>query len=174
MQHTRIGILSDSHGRVENTRLAVQMLLDHKCSLLLHLGDLGSDQVADELVGHNARIVLGNCDDDAIGRYSEHVGVINDHPAGRITIDDRTIVFTHGHIESAMREALSAGVDYLLHGHTHEVRDERIGRTRVINPGALHRAARYTAAVLEPATGHLELLALPRPVRERLGGRADA
>jgi predicted phosphodiesterase len=25
--------------------------------------------------------------------------------------------------------------DYLLHGHTHVRRDERAGRTRIINPG---------------------------------------
>ena len=164
MLHTRIGLMSDSHGRVENTRQAVSMLLERGCTLLLHMGDLGSEQVVDELVGRNARIVLGNCDDATLGRYAELVGVINDHPTGRTEIDGRMIAFTHGHIESAMRKALAADVDYLIHGHSHELRDERLGRTRIINPGALHRAARYTAAVLEPATGHLEILALPRPV----------
>jgi predicted phosphodiesterase len=50
----------------------------------------------------------------------------------------------------------------VLHGHTHEIRDERVGLTRVINPGALHRAARYTAAVLEPASDRLEIIVVPR------------
>lgn len=153
--------------------MAVSMLQERGCAILLHLGDLGSDEVIDELVGHNARVVLGNCDDDALGRYAGHVGVANDHPAGRLVVDDRSIAYTHGHIEPAMRDALADGVDFLLHGHTHETRDERIGRTRVINPGALHRASRYTAAVLEPATGRLELLVLPRPARERLVVRVD-
>jgi predicted phosphodiesterase len=61
-----------------------------------------------------------------------------------------------------MEQALRDGADYLLHGHTHELRDERIGRTRMINPGALFRAARYTAALLDPRADRLEILALPR------------
>ena len=158
----RIGLLSDSHGRINTTRGAVQLLLQRGCGLLLHLGDLGSEEVVDELVGHNARLVLGNCDDSSIGRYAAHVGVLNDHPAGRIEIATRVIVFTHGHIEEPMRAALAEGAAYLLHGHSHELRDERIGRTRVINPGALHRAGRYTAAVLEPATGALDIVEVPR------------
>jgi putative phosphoesterase len=160
--NVRIGILSDSHGRVKPTRAAVKVLLDRRCAMLLHLGDLGSDAVIDELVGHNARLVLGNCDDDDLARYAALVGVINDHPAGRVTVNGRSVAFTHGHIESAMTAALREGADYLLHGHTHEVRDERHGRTRVINPGALHRAARYTAAVLEPANDRLDILEVPR------------
>ncbi len=153
--------MSDSHGRADITRKAVAMLLERNCALLLHLGDLCSEQVVDELVMQppcHARIVLGNCDDDALGRYAGHVGVINDHPAGRLEIGGRVVVFTHGHIESAMRAAIAEGADYLLHGHSHEVRDERIGRTRIINPGALHRAARYTAAVLDPGSDQLDVL----------------
>jgi uncharacterized protein len=160
--HTRLGILSDSHGRADTTRAAVALLLERGCSLLLHLGDLGSEAVIDELVGNNARIVLGNCDDDDLGRYAELVGVRNDHPAGRLEIDGRSLVFTHGHIEELMRNAVRNGVDYLLHGHTHEARDDRVGRCRIINPGALHRAARYTAAVLEPAIDRLEFIEVPR------------
>jgi predicted phosphodiesterase len=59
-----------------------------------------------------------------------------------------------------MESALEDGVDFLLHGHTHEVRDERVGSTRIINPGALFRARRYTAALLTPATGALRIVTL--------------
>jgi predicted phosphodiesterase len=48
--------------------------------------------------------------------------------------------------------------DYLLHGHTHVRRDERVGKTRVINPGALHRAAEKTVALLDLAADRLEYL----------------
>lgn len=162
MTSSRLGLLADSHGRVNVTRDAVKLLRDRGCDLLLHLGDLGSEGVIDELVGHPVRIVLGNCDDDALGRYAEHVGVPNAHPAGRLDLDGTTVFFTHGHIEGLMRAALAEGVRYLLHGHSHEPRDDMVGGTRVINPGALHRAARYTAAVLEPATGALEFIEVAR------------
>jgi predicted phosphodiesterase len=40
-------------------------------------------------------------------------------------------------------------VDLLLHGHSHRMRNERVGRTRVVNPGALHRAAVRTVGIVE-------------------------
>jgi hypothetical protein len=155
----RIGILADSHGRAGTTAAAVRTLLDAGADLLLHLGDIETESVIDELVGHDARIVFGNCDYEAdrLTRYAELVGVTVDHPMGRLQVDSQTIAFTHGHVPRLLDEAIRDGVDYLLHGHTHQLRDERIQRTRVINPGALFRANRYTAALLEPETQRLTI-----------------
>jgi putative phosphoesterase len=155
-----IGILSDSHGRAEITGRAVRGLRERGAEMLLHLGDVGTEAVIDELVGHDARLVLGNCDfpPAPLRRYATYLGIAVDDPMGRLEVGGRRIAFTHGHLDHLMEQALAEGVDYLLHGHTHEARDERIGRTRVINPGALHRAARYTAAILDPAAGRVELL----------------
>lgn len=159
-----IGLLSDSHGQVRSTQHAVAALKDAGAEVLLHLGDIETVEVLDELVGHNARLVFGNCDWDAVNlaRYAEHVGIAVDHPAGRIVIEGRTILYTHGHLEQLMQEALADGVDYLIHGHTHAIRDEMIDRTRVINPGALFRAQRYTAALLDPVADRLSLLTIDK------------
>ena len=158
-----LGLLSDSHGRVEPTRTAVQLLLDRGAELLIHLGDVGSRNVIDELVGRPAHLVFGNCDDERdLAEYARCMNLIVDHPLGMLTIDGRRVAFTHGHIPDAMINALSQEADYLLHGHTHEVCDQRRGATRIINPGALHRAPRYTAALLDPGTGSLEIIEVPR------------
>lgn len=159
-----IGILSDSHGHAEVTGRAVRVLRERGAEVLLHLGDLGSGAVIDELIGANARIVFGNCDWDAAGltRYAELVGVAVDHPMGRLETAGRRIAFTHGHLPLLVRQALDERVDYLLHGHTHEVRDERVGPTRLINPGALHRARRYTAAVLDPASDAVDFIEISK------------
>jgi len=156
----RIGILSDSHGRNEMTRAAVALLRQRGVDVLLHLGDLGSEAVIDELVGFNARIVFGNCDWDeqSLARYAEIMGIQVDHPLGILEVAGKRIAFTHGHLPQLMRQAMGDGVDYLLHGHTHEVRDERVEQTRIINPGALFRAARYTAAILDPVHDTVEIV----------------
>lgn len=156
----RIGILSDSHGRADTTARAVTLLRQRGVEMLLHLGDIGDEQVIDELVGYDSRIVFGNCDWDIAGltRHAQIMGVRVDHPMGIIEADGRRIAFTHGHLPELMRQAMESGVQYLLHGHSHELRDERIGPTRIINPGALQRAARYTAAVLDPAADALEII----------------
>lgn len=159
-----IGVLSDSHGRVDRTARAVKMLLDHGAELLLHLGDIGSDDVIDELVGHNTRIVFGNCDWelDAMTRYARRVGIVVDHPIGSLEIDGCRVAYTHGDMPHLMQQALDDGVDFLLHGHTHAVEDERIGHTRVINPGALHHATRYTAALLDPSGNRVRWLEIEK------------
>ena len=159
-----IGILSDSHGRVETTASAVRLLRDAGAELLLHLGDIGSSRVLDELVGHPARVVFGNCDLDEreLRAHAEAMGIEVDHPAGELTWRGRRIVFTHGHLGTVVREALASEPEYLLVGHTHQVLDERMGSTRVLNPGALHRASRYTAAVLRPELDEFRVLEVPR------------
>ena len=48
--------------------------------------------------------------------------------------------------------------DYLLFGHTHIRLNERDGATRQINPGALHRAAEWTVAVLDVVQDQLRFL----------------
>lgn len=159
-----IGVLSDSHGRADTTARAVRALLDHGAQMLIHLGDLEAEAVIDELVGHNARIVFGNCDwnEQALAHYAELVGVRVDHPLGLAEVDGKRIAFTHGHLPGVMQDAINDGVDYLFYGHTHAVSDERHGCTRLINPGALFRAPRYTAALLDPAADHLRIIDVPK------------
>lgn len=160
-----IGILSDSHGHADTTALAVAILKERGAEILLHLGDIGNEQVIDELVGCNARIVFGNCDWDwqALNRYAQLVGVVVEHPMGIYEADGKRIAFTHGHLAVEMTKALKNQVDYLLHGHTHETSDRRQGKTRIINPGALFRASRYTTAVLDPLVDELNFIDIPKP-----------
>jgi uncharacterized protein len=161
-----IGVLSDSHGRAEVTRQAVHVLRQAGAETLLHLGDVETEAVIDELVGHNARLVFGNCDEERrLARYAQIMGISVDHPIGMIEAAGRQIAFTHGHLPHLMTQAMANGVDYLFHGHTHEVRDERVRGVRIINPGALHRARRYTAALLDPAADRLEIVEIPKPER---------
>jgi putative phosphoesterase len=158
-----LGILSDSHGHAETTHRAVEALLEAGAETLIHLGDIGSEEVLEELVVVPAKIVFGNCDDERLlARHAERLGVEVCHPIGFLEHASKRIAFSHGHLVPLMEAAVRNAVDYLLHGHTHEVRDERIGSTRVINPGALHRASRYTVALLDPQADRLRVLEVPR------------
>lgn len=164
MPGMKIGILADSHGRAARTGTAIRTLEDAGAEFLIHLGDIETESVIDEMVGRDTRIVFGNMDWNvsSLTSYAQSVGITVDHPIGRVTIDGKVIAFTHGDQEPLMRDALAEGVDYLLHGHSHTLRDERVGETRIINPGALCRARRYTAAVLDPASDDLRILEIER------------
>jgi putative phosphoesterase len=167
-------LLSDSHGRDQITARAVKLLVEAGAEVLLHLGDLGSTGVVEALVEGldpegrprpAVHIVFGNTDWETgdLRRSAEHLGIAVDDPVGRLVVAARTIVFQHGHHQREMDEALAEEVDYLCHGHTHVARDERIGRTRVINPGALHRARQHTVALLEVPRDRLRFLTVPPP-----------
>jgi predicted phosphodiesterase len=57
-----------------------------------------------------------------------------------------------------VRRVLAEQLDFLLSGHAHFPSDQQIGSVRRINPGALHRAEEFTVAVLDLASGGLEVL----------------
>jgi len=165
----RIGLISDSHGDAKRTGAAVQCLCEAGIDVLVHLGDIGTIgvidamAVADPVRGGMLEIhmVFGNTDWDlhTLGRYAADLGMTVSHPVGTLPprhSHDRPLVFCHGHDPVAMSQAVQQNVRYLCHGHTHEPRDEFSGHTRVINPGALHRARRYTAALLDTQTDDLQ------------------
>ncbi len=156
-----LGILSDSHGQRLRVRRAITLLQSRGATTFVHLGDLG-DGVLDELAGLDVRIVFGNCDDErSLASYAIDLGIVVLHPAGAFELDGKRIGMTHGHLVEHLESLYQAGVDYLLHGHTHERSDTCCGRVRLINPGALHRARPTSVARLVPATGELETIVVP-------------
>ncbi|MBI2647490.1 metallophosphoesterase family protein, partial [Candidatus Woesearchaeota archaeon] len=52
--------------------------------------------------------------------------------------------------------------DYVLTGHTHIKRDEKIGKTRIINPGALFGIHPYTIALLDVEKDKLNFVEIKR------------
>lgn len=159
-----IGVLSDSHGRAERTGRAVQLLRQRGAELLLHLGDIETEAVLEELAGHTARIVFGNCDwpVEPLTSHARRLGIEVDHPVGRLETGGKTVVFTHGHEERHLKAAIEQGATYLLRGHSHTMTDEQIGSTRMLNPGALHRASRYTVLLLDPERDEAEWIDLEK------------
>lgn len=165
----RLGIISDTHGRSPRARRAVEVLLARGATRIIHLGDVGDEAVLDALAGVHATVVFGNCDDErALARYAAFLGIEVAHPAAIIETKSMRVGLTHGHLEREVERLFAAEVDVLLHGHTHVARDERIGRTRVMNPGALHRADRHTVLLLDLSDGSAEWIEiddLPPPGR---------
>lgn len=151
-----LGILSDSHGQADRTRRAIEALQAAGATRFVHCGDVETEQVLDQLAGLDAHVVFGNCDPArSLGRYADRLGLQVHHPMGRWQVDGRSIAFTHGDDPDLLQAAIDERADFLLHGHTHVRADTQVGATRVINPGALHRARPFTVALLVPATGEL-------------------
>lgn len=157
----RVGLLSDTHGDLVCTSQGLEVLIAASVDLILHLGDLGSEQVVDRLAGLPVRLVLGNVDPPELASYAAFLGLDVDHPLMRLEIGDRRIVATHGHLDREVRAGMLDRPDYFIHGHTHRVRDERIEGTRFLNPGALQQTDGPSVAVLDLATDDFHLLEVP-------------
>ena len=160
-----IGILADTHGRFEPARRAVEVLRERGAQFLVHCGDVGGEDILDLLAGEGsgAAFVFGNndLDRDELARYAKSIGITCLGAFGTLALADRQIAVTHGDHRGYVRQVLDgASHDYLLLGHTHVPRDERAGRLRIINPGALHRAAVKSVALLDVLRDHVEFVEL--------------
>jgi putative phosphoesterase len=156
-----VGILSDTHDRVEAARAGVELLRQNGAEFYVHCGDVGSEQILDLLAGLPSAFVFGNNDWDRRGleRYAKDLNISCLGDAGALQLGGKSFQVVHGDDHRILRRAIDEQqFDYVLHGHTHLTHDERVGRTRIINPGALHRAREKTVAVLDTDRDQLTFL----------------
>ncbi len=159
-----IGLLSDTHDRSEMMARGVATLQARGAGFFIHCGDVCSPEMLDHLVGLPSAFVFGNCDWDRGGlqRYADSVGVACHGSFADLELGGKAIAVVHGDDSTRLVQALeSRKYDYLFHGHTHIRRDTRVGKTRIINPGALFRATEKSVALLDTETDRLEFIIIP-------------
>lgn len=157
----RLGIISDSHGQVQRVRGALALLDRAGVDAIIHCGDVGGIEVLEELAGWRCWFVWGNTDWPRPQWQAEVEELGLPWPTGplHLVLAGRRVAVYHG-CEPGFRRAIETGQhDYLLHGHSHRREDYRVGRTRVINPGALYRASVHTMALLDVAADEVQFLA---------------
>ena len=129
----KILVVSDSHGRNNNIRRAIER--EAPLEMLLHLGDVQGDE---EEIGKNAPcpcvFVAGNCD------------LFSDLPSETVVnVGTHRLFLTHGHGYQVFagtgflrEEAQRRGCDFALFGHTHEpMIDFSDPDVTVLNPGSI-------------------------------------
>jgi putative phosphoesterase len=155
----RIGILSDTHNQYARTAQAVAALEAGDVEALIHCGDLTSPEIVHLCnISRPSYFVFGNndFDEDGLRTAIDAIGGTCLGLGGEIVLGGKRIAVTHGDSTSHFRHLLRSEPDYLLFGHTHVALNERDGPTRQINPGALHRAASWTVALLDLAHDRVE------------------
>lgn len=157
----KIGVLSDSHGHQARTAAAVAMLRDYDIACVLHCGDVGSAEVIGLLALWPGHFVGGNIDegqDATLQRAMSHIqrwhGLFAD-----LELAGRRIAIVHGHDRKRLDATIAGGAfDLVCYGHTHKHQQRRVGRTQVLNPGALYRTSAPTCAVVDLRTLEVQLL----------------
>lgn len=154
----RIAIISDTHSRFATIEATLEIIGRQQIDLILHCGDI-EDAEAVWLFPPNTHFVFGNCDVErsSIRQAVHGIGATLHEPYGRLEADGLRIAWQHGDDRKLMHEVEhSEEYDFLFYGHTHVADERRTGPTRIINPGALHRARVKTFVVLDAATGVIE------------------
>ena len=156
-----IGIISDTHDNVDAIDRAVRIFKEYKVDLVLHLGDIVAPMTISNFDGLNIKFVRGNNDGDILNikKRIEEIGGDYLGDISQLDLDGKSFALYHGtHPQILFALIHSDKYDYILRGHTHKQQDERVGSTRIINPGALYGRAEKSIAVLDVLEDNLEFI----------------
>lgn len=149
-----VGVISDTHGLLRPEALAAL----EGCDLVVHAGDVGSDDVLAELERRHAlRVVRGNVDRG--GRIGA-LPLTETFEVGGVTIHMIHI------LEDLDLDPAAAGIDLVVFGHTHVPETTRREGILYLNPGSAGpkrfdrpvTLARLTLGEGEPRVRTVELL----------------
>lgn len=162
----KIGVLSDTHDEIASTRAALEILRQQGAAFVIHCGDLTSPEVVLLFEGWDAVFVWGNMDKDTLALRDavRRIGRASIGDTFTAHLGGAHLAACHGDDAAMLKRLIRSGLyDYVFHGHTHERRDERVGRTRVINPGALggKRQGPRSLCVLDVGSGEAAFIELP-------------
>lgn len=152
----KVGIISDTHNKVERIVRALELLRAGGAELVLHCGDIEDAVAVAPFAGWDAHFVFGNCDWDRVSlakAIGEAGGTLHER-FGHLELSGKKLAFLHGDDARLLHDVTASGAyDFVFHGHTHIAGERQSGPTRVINPGALHRATVKTCLLLDLPSG---------------------
>ncbi len=135
-----VGLISDTHDCLPLLDEAVKRLNEENVELVLHAGDYVAPFVVPHFKPLKANLigVFGNNDGDREllkKRFTEFGAEIFGRFA-EVTADGLRIALLHGDEVGLLRSLIDVeSYDVIVHGHTHEAKIYRKGKTLVINPG---------------------------------------
>lgn len=145
----KIAIVSDTHNNIPNFRKAINWINNEKIKLLLHCGDIQSQETIDfanKLFDGEIKYVKGNADWGLDLPEKEE-----------LEFNKKRIAFTH-FPDIAKKLSQSGKYDLVFYGHIHRPWDEKVGECHMVNPGELAgQFTKPTFAIYDTSNGKLEL-----------------
>jgi len=176
----KVVVVSDTHNNWPNFKKAIEWANKEDVKLILHCGDISSQEIVDQAKAAFAKasagqvkFVRGNADIATLPDLPEKTELeIEDPPSPGASARRRKIAFSH-FPDIAKKLAQSGKFDVVFYGHTHRPWDEKVpafakasagkSETHMINPGELAgQFNKPTFAVYDTVTGNLELKILER------------
>ncbi|MHB9002598.1 MAG: YfcE family phosphodiesterase [Coriobacteriia bacterium] len=144
----RIGVISDTHGRLGTEALEALAGVDH----IIHAGDIGNPSILMELEAiAPVTAVLGNGD--------SALAVFGLRPVERVVIAGIRFLVVHVPADVVRPQ----DVDVVITGHTHKPQVHRYGCVLYVNPGSPSRSRGdgHTIALIDIADGRAEARIVP-------------
>jgi putative phosphoesterase len=154
----RIAIVSDTHSRYATVEAVLKIIEDRAVECIIHCGDI-EDAETVWLFPGNTHFVFGNCDSEraSLRQAMYGIGATLHEPFGSLELAGNRLAFIHSDDKRQFHQIETSGkFDYLFYGHSHVAEEHSTGATRVINPGALHRARPKTFVILDLDSGSVE------------------
>lgn len=159
-----IGIISDIHDNVYALRVVVGILKEKGVDLVVHCGDTVSPLTLGELAELKTKVIFGNCDGERQGlsQVAAKLGFEEITEVKEFEYKGKKFFVCHGKNKALLQQKIaSQQYDYILTGHTHVLRDEKVGKTRIINPGTLYLGDDLnTIALLDPEKDILDIVSI--------------
>jgi putative phosphoesterase len=137
----KIAILSDTHNHRANLGKAIEIIQTQQIETIFHCGDLILPDLFTLFNGYRLIFTFGNNDTQLQAIWGELMNAETGNTCAYVyhgEIEGVPIAATHGHIPGKVDELAESGqYRYVFHGHSHRRKDQTVGSTRIINPGAL-------------------------------------
>jgi len=154
-----VGIIADTHDCLPLLDEAVKRLNEEKVQLVLHAGDYVAPFVVPHFKPLKANLigVFGNNDGDQelLKKRFTELGAEIRGKFAEVKADGLRIALLHGDEIELLRSLIDVeSHDVIVHGHMHEAKTYRKGKTLVINPGEVcgYLSEKPTMAVLDTRT----------------------
>ncbi|MDY7077557.1 MAG: metallophosphoesterase family protein [Chloroflexota bacterium] len=161
----KIGIISDTHDNLGNLEAALGVLRVEGVTKIFHCGDVCKPGMIQAMTGFDVWIAQGNMDQhlDLEQAIEKTLGFGRLAWLHRPTLNGYPLAMVHGDNEEVLGNLVTSGqYAFVFHGHTHRRRDQTVGRTRAINPGAMGGTRRqsYSFCILDLETGETRFVEL--------------
>ncbi len=156
----KIGIISDTHDNIKDTKKALELFKKEKVKTIIHSGDLTAPFMIDIIDKYNIKthLVFGNIDDRFLTtkKSLESKNIVLHGNIAEIKIQGKKFFINH-FPKIAELAYKTKEYDYVIYGHTHKKDLRKNNKTTIINSGEiLGRFKEKTIAILDLKTKKVE------------------
>jgi hypothetical protein len=157
----QIAFISDVHDNLTSLTKVLNFLKKSSINFLVCCGDVGNLETISYLVKNfsgQIYLAFGNVEQDFINQDELNFSNLTSYPDfGKIELDGKKIAFCH-FPHTARQLAEGSSTDFIFYGHTHQPKEEMLGKIKLVNPGNVAGLFfKPTFALYDTKTNDLEL-----------------